>query len=142
MTDSQLVAQFEALTLAEFPHREHVRLAWVYLQEETLLGALQRFASGLRRFAAHKGAPDKYHETITCGYLLLIRDRMQPDEDFPAFEARNPDLFDWSRTVLLDYYTADTLWSERARRVFVPPDRPIRWPRPERSSAPASHRSE
>ena len=45
-------------------------------------------------------------------------------EDWPAFAARNPDLLAWKPSVLeARYYREETLWSERARRVFVLPDR-------------------
>ena len=122
MTDQELVQRFEDLTLEEFPHHEHVRLAWCYLQDGDLLDALQRFAAGLQRFAAHKGAAGKYHATITWGYLLLIHDRMRDTEPFEDFAARNPKLFDWKRSILLDYYRPETLWSDRARHTFVWPD--------------------
>lgn len=122
MTDRELVERFENLTLEAFPHRDHVRLAWCYLREDELIDALQRFASGLKRFAAHHGATGKYHETITWGYLLLIHDRMRDGETFEEFAARNADLLDWERPILLRYYTPELLWSDRARHTFVWPD--------------------
>lgn len=127
MTDD-LIRRFEDGTLppAEFHHRDHVRLAWLYLEDEPPLAALTRFTAGLRRFAARIGKPDLYHETITWAYLLLIQERRaraEPGETWEEFAARNPDLLTWKPSVLESYYREETLASDLARRVFVLPDR-------------------
>src|SRR5262245_19145544 len=76
MEEGAFLRAFEDCTLpAElFDHREHVRLAWLYLRGAPLLVALDRFCRGLRRFAAAAGMPDRYHETITWAYLFLIHE--------------------------------------------------------------------
>jgi hypothetical protein len=122
--DREFVAQFESCTLPPelFDHRNHVRLAWVYLKEEPLLGALDRFRRSLKRYAGSLGASAKYHETITFAFLFLIHERMQPAppaETFDAFAERNPELFE---KILLRYYREETLASALAREVFVMPD--------------------
>ena len=78
MTDDEFVSSFEDRTLpaAAFHHRDHVRLAWIYLRRHSALEALARFAEGLKRFAAFNGHPGLYHETITWAYLFLIHERM------------------------------------------------------------------
>ena len=82
---SELVRQFEDCTLTEFPHADHVRVAWEYLRDEGVaVEALRRFATNLRRFAAHKGKPGLYHETITWAYVALIHERMLADPDADA----------------------------------------------------------
>ncbi|MEO6260843.1 MAG: hypothetical protein ABIP63_10850 [Thermoanaerobaculia bacterium] len=40
-----------SLPAAAFHHRDHVRVAWIYLQTFPLLEALNHFILGLRRFA-------------------------------------------------------------------------------------------
>jgi len=127
LTDADFVRSFEDCTLpnAAFHHRDHVRLAWIYLQRHPPVEALQRFAGGLRRFATANGHPGLYHETITWAFLLLIHERMARGGE-PAWEdfaARNPDLLTWKPSILDRYYTPETLGSELARRVFVMPDR-------------------
>lgn len=122
MNDRQFIDAFESCTLADFHHADHVRLAFLYLCEEPLLAAIERFTASLRRFAEHNGVPQLYHETITWAYLLLIHERRIAGETFDAFRARNPELFTWKPSVLDRYYTAETLWSERARQTFVFPD--------------------
>lgn len=123
-----LIRRFEDGTLpaSEFHHRDHVHVAWLYLQEEPPLAALARFTEGLKSFAARNGADGLYHETITWAYLLLIHERMarsENGESWEEFAARNADLLTWKPSVLDGYYRAETLASDLARRVFVMPDR-------------------
>jgi len=128
MTEDEFVASFEDGSLPEdcLRHRDHVRLAWIYLRREPAPEALRRFTEGLRRFAAAKGKAGLYHETITWAYLLLINERMERfgrERSFEDFAAANPDLLLWRPSVLASYYTEETLSSEFARRTFVLPDR-------------------
>jgi hypothetical protein len=131
--DRQLFAEFEAGTLpaAGFRHRDHVRLAWLYLREQPLLGAIAAFSAALKRFTQRNGVEHRYHETITWAYLCLIHERMARDgRDRPwdDFAAANPDLFDPGDPILRRYYTEETLGSDLARRVFVLPERLRRAP--------------
>lgn len=128
LDDAALLQQFEDGTLpgSAFHHREHVRVAWLYLKTEPPLAALHCFAEGLQRFAAAQGAAGLYHETITWAYLLLIRERMEREgagTTSEEFVDRNPDLLAWKPSILDRYYRPETLGSELARRVFVMPDR-------------------
>jgi len=124
MDDRDFVAAIEACTLpaADFDHRQHVRLAWLYLTGEPLLDALTHFVVTLKRYATSLGATAKYHETITFAFLFLIHERMQraPAETFDAFARANPDLFE---PILDRYYRRETLASDLARATFVMPDR-------------------
>lgn len=123
MHDRDFVQAFETCTLPseQFPHRAHVRLAWLYLRDYSLLDALTRFVEGLKRYAASLGASSKYHETVTWAYMFLIHDRMAraPFETFEDFAAANPDLFNG---VLEKYYSKETLSSDLARRTFLMPE--------------------
>ena len=126
MNDREFVDAFESCTFPpdDFHHRDHVRLAWIYLRDHPLLEALTRFTASLRRFAAHAGSPGLYHETITYAFLFLIHERMQRGaaDSFDHFAAANADLFAWKPSILERYYSAETLGSELARRTFVMPD--------------------
>jgi hypothetical protein len=112
-----------------------VRVAWLYLRSRPPLEALARFTDGLKRFAAANSQPGLYHETITWAYLFLIQERMVEGETFEAFAARNPDLLAWNPSVLDRYYDQETLGSDRARRVFVMPDRTAGAPSPPRPAS-------
>lgn len=127
MTDDELIRAFEDATLPaeRFTHAEHVRAAWIYLRRHSLPEALVRFVTALRAFAHAKGVPDLYHETVTVAFMLVIAERLAtaPDLDWPAFASRNADLLQWKPSVLNRYYSESVLWSERAKRGFVMPDR-------------------
>ena len=128
MTDEDLLTAFEQGLEPEggFHHQQHVRVAWCYLRAHPLAEALMRFTTALRRFAAARGAPHLYHETITVAFMLVIAERVtQPGAPahWDAFAARNADLLAWKPSVLERYYHSETLWSERARAAFVMPDR-------------------
>lgn len=124
MSDEQLISEFKAGTLEPFHHSDHVRMAWLYLQNAPVLEAMANFTADLKQFAIARGAPNLYHETITWGYLLLIHERMArtPGLNWEAFVIANADLMSWEKSVLKTYYRAETLQSEFARRVFVFPD--------------------
>jgi hypothetical protein len=125
MTDDELMEYFEAQQEPPggFHHREHVRVAWVYLLRHPVPGALARFRAGLRRFAEAHGKPERYHETITTAYVLLIAERMQERVgNWETFTEANPDLLAWSPSILDRYYRPETLKSPRARREYVAPD--------------------
>jgi hypothetical protein len=128
MSDEELLAGFEACTLAEFHHADHVRVAWLILQQLPLPDALARFAASLKRFAAANGRPELYHETITCAYVVLIRERIErmPAPEWDAFARANADLLSWKPSLLERYYRPETLASETARRIFMLPDAPHR----------------
>ena len=124
--DREFLEAFEtcALPTDRFHHRDHVRVAWLYLRQGSLMEALERCVTGLRRFAAHHGKPGLYHETITWGFMLLIHERQQrcPTASWERFAEVNADLLTWRPSALDRYYRPETLQSEFARRVFVLPD--------------------
>jgi hypothetical protein len=128
MTDEELIEGFENCTLsgANFHHQDHVRMVWLYLQRNSVLETLGKFSAGLKRFATANGKPNLYHETITWAYVFLINERLRRDgseQSWPEFLDRNPDLFDWKDNILKSYYQEETLGSERARRMFILPDK-------------------
>jgi hypothetical protein len=128
MTDDELLAGFENCTLANevFHHKEHVRVAFLYLQRYSALAALEHFSTALARFAAAHGKTTLYNETVTWAYILLIRERIARAgrmQSWPEFRAGNADLFDRKQNILKKYYQAETLQSELAKRTFLFPDR-------------------
>jgi len=130
MTDDEVIRAFEDLTLdpTAFHHREHVRLAFAYLTRYDLFVALERYRAGLKRLAAHHGAPRKYHETVTCGLLVLIHERMVTRagaDSWEGFVDSNPDMLRWLDGAFFDYYPRDVLTSDIARSTFVLPHREV-----------------
>ena len=114
------VAAFRTATLGDdaFHHRDHVRMAWIYVRSYGLESAVTRFTDDLRAFATAKGVPRLYHATITVAYLSLVaeRQRAAPEPTWEAFADRHADLLRWKPSVLDDYYSPARLWSASTRR--------------------------
>ena len=128
MTDRQAIEAFERGEApgGEFHHADHVRVAFAYLGEFRFADAAARFCDALKRFAAARGKPELYHETITWAHLALIRERMARAgrrQEWEEFAAENPDLLVWRGGIVERSYREGTLASELARTVFVLPDR-------------------
>ncbi|HLU05862.1 MAG TPA: hypothetical protein VKZ91_04845 [Woeseiaceae bacterium] len=106
-----------------FDHEAHVRVAWSYLHRYPAAIAIARFTSALRSLTTRLGANDKYHETISWFFLIVIAERRAacPNGDWQSFKKVNRDLFDGS-ALLRRYYSRDRLDSPDARRVFLLPD--------------------
>jgi hypothetical protein len=126
MTDEQFARAFERgeIAPADFDHRAHVRVAWVYVQEGPSIDvATARMREAIRRFAAKANAAQKYHETITVLWMRLLADALSgvagPCE-LAALLERRPELAD--KNLPLKYYTRDRLFSDEARSGWVPPD--------------------
>jgi hypothetical protein len=127
LDDLRLEAAFEtgAEPRGGFHHADHVRLVWIYLGRLPLLAAAERFTAHLRHFAAAQGKADRYHETITLAYLLLIHDRIVTrgrGATWLEFAAMNGDLLAAHPSILSRYYSTHCLGSDAARRTFLWPD--------------------
>ena len=107
----------------KFDHEAHVRVAWSYLQQYPTAVAIGKFTSALRSLTNRLGASDKYHETISWFFLIVIAERRAacPNGDWQSFKKVNRDLFDGS-ALLRRYYSRDRLDSPDGRRVFLLPD--------------------
>lgn len=126
MTDDELLQAFEStdLPVSTFSHVMHVRVAWCYLRRHPFPVALGRFATALQAYAGAKSVPGLYHETVTVVWMTLINERLDGAQhlSWDAFVAAFPELFS-KPSLLLRYYSEETLKTARARRMFVLPDR-------------------
>ena len=111
--------EFEA---AQFPHRAHVRMAFLMLQCYDFPESVLHYSRALRTMAARAGKPQAFHQTVTIAFLSLIAERLEGAEwkDFGAFTRDNPDLLD--KGAVARWYRPERLASERARRTFVLPE--------------------
>lgn len=124
LTDDELIAGFEAGSLAEFHHAEHVRLTIVYLARHGRDETLRRMTDGVIRLATLDGHPEKFHVTVTRAWVDLIesaRSAHPHARDAAELVAACPALLD--KNALLRFYSRESLDSEGAREGWVPPDR-------------------
>jgi hypothetical protein len=119
------VRRFEAgdIDRRKFDHEAHVRVAWSYLQQYPAAVAILKFTSALRSLTIRLGASDKYHETISWFFMLVIAERRAacPHADWQGFRSANDDLFEGA-ALLKRYYSKGRLDSADARRHFLLPD--------------------
>jgi hypothetical protein len=124
--DTAFRHDFEALVFppAQFKHREHLRLAYVYLTESDTDTAHAQMRGAILAFLAHHHVdPAKYHETITRAWILAVRHFMARTPDTPSFDRlaeANPVMLD--SKIMLTHYSAERLFSPDARATFVAPD--------------------
>jgi len=109
-----------------FSHIAHLHLAWLLLEETSVLGALAQFGTGVRALADSAGQADRYNATLTTAYFLLLLERREPGQVWPDFAAHNADLFDWAQRdhLLGAFYDDALLQSPAARQAFVMPRLP------------------
>jgi hypothetical protein len=83
------------IAAADFPHREHVRMAFEMLRRHDFAESVLHFSHTLRGMAERAGRPQAFNQTITVAFLALIAQRMEgaTGVDFGAFAELNPDLF-------------------------------------------------
>jgi hypothetical protein len=110
MTDVELTRALERAEVpnAGFHHADHLRVAWVYLQESpTVDDALARMAATLRRFAASVGRAEKYSDAITAFWMYQMASAraLMPGADCAALVRACPRLLD--KNAILAYYSAD-----------------------------------
>jgi hypothetical protein len=124
--DAAFREDFEAgrLLPAQFDHRSHVRLAYVYLVGQDADSATGSMRSALQTFIQRNGVPaTKYHETLTRAWILAVRHFMERSPGTASagdLIARHPELLD--SKIMLTHYSAATLFSDEARAAFVEPD--------------------
>jgi hypothetical protein len=99
---------------ADFDHRSHVRLAYVYLVEQNDDAATDAMRSALQALIQRNGIPaSKYHETLTRAWILAVRHFMERSPGTVSagdLIARHPELLD-SR-IMLTHYSAAVLFSD------------------------------
>ncbi len=124
--DVKFKDRFEAgkVPPADFHHREHLKLVYVYLCESDVQAANDRMCVSLRKFLKDNDVPaSKYHETLTMSWVQAVKHFMVKagaPNSFEEFIAADERLLDTS--IMLTHYEKDTLFSERARTEFVQPD--------------------
>lgn len=120
---------FEAFRVApgDFRHRQHIRLAYIYLVTTGADEACNRMRAAITSLLVHLGVDPaaKYHETVTRAWILAVHHFMHSDPkpalSADAFIDANPRLL--LQDIMLTHYSRENLFSDTARSTFIPPDR-------------------
>jgi len=125
-----LVRGFEDGTLpkSQWTHGAHLAVALWYLRRHPRGEAEEKVREGIRAYNLRQGNTRGYHETITRAWVAVVacflaeHDRGQTLAELAGAlvgECGEPGY-------LFRFYTRGVLWSDEARRAWVPPDvRPI-----------------
>jgi len=120
-----------AIPAERWKHRDHVRMAFLYLRDHPFAEAVARIRSGIlalnRATGGRNTATSGYHETLTVAWALLIaaaieRGRSAPGviADSESFIAAHPHLL--AKDALRSHYSRERMMSVEARVAFVDPD--------------------
>lgn len=109
------------IAAADFPHSEHVRMAFEMLRRYDFAMSVWQFSRTLRVMAARAGKPQAFSQTVTIAFLAIIAERIELSRprDFSAFARGNPEVFE--KDVLGRWYPREHLAQGVTRRVFVLP---------------------
>jgi len=127
--DDAFLARFEDGTwpAGQWRHREHLKVAYLYVTRHPLADAIDRMRAGVRALNASHGTidgPDSgYHETLTQAWMHLVHLAVQahgPQANADAFVDAHPELL--VKQAVLRFYSRERIRSAAARQGFVAPD--------------------
>lgn len=128
-TDRQFIQAFEhgTLPVAEWHHRAHVKVAYLYLRGLPFDEALAKARTNIQRYNAATNTPETlergYHETMTVAWMRLVEFTLAEygaagsAEEFLAAQEHLT-----NRKALRFFYTRERLVSWQAKAEFVEPD--------------------
>src|SRR5262245_61914962 len=128
MKDEEFLNAFETRNIKEFHHRDHIKVAYLYLRRHPLDEAMAKVRSGLQALAVAWKAPvddleNGYHETMTQAWVRLVHLTLSDvgaAESADAFCDQQPQLMQKTRLEL--FYSRERLMTWKAKREFVEPD--------------------
>ena len=105
-----------------FRHRDHVRVAWLYITRDGPEQATSAMQRAIQRFARHQGHQHKFNVTLTVLWVRLVAAHAAHHRclTFDEFAETNAALLD--KDLVLQFYTRERLFSEAARQRWLDPD--------------------
>jgi hypothetical protein len=129
MDDETFLKQFESATWpkAEWHHRQHIKVAYLYLRRYPLAVASVKIREGIKAYNAAQKVEESltggYHETMTQAWLRLvyfILCEYGPAENADAFFEEHPELS--QKKTLRFFYSREWFLTAEAKASFVEPD--------------------
>ncbi|MCA9154783.1 MAG: hypothetical protein KDA38_08350 [Planctomycetales bacterium] len=127
--DCTFLTEFEACRwpLSEWHHRDHIKLAYLYLCRYPFEEALSRIRDRIKAHNAAHHVPDSpaqgYHETMTQAWLRLVQfvmDEYGRTTNAEEFYERHPELS--QKLTLRLFYSRELIMSPQAKMEFLEPD--------------------
>ncbi|HSV16131.1 MAG TPA: GNAT family N-acetyltransferase [Tepidisphaeraceae bacterium] len=131
-SDPEFLRQFEtcALPFAQWTHRAHVKVAYLYLSAHPFDEALPLMRTGIKRYNAHNHVPESetsgYNETTTHAFMHLIAASMlaygatYPTSNADHFYESHPQSH--TRHILRLFYSPQQRMHPLAKTRFIEPD--------------------
>src|SRR5215813_4308342 len=122
MDDAEFLRRFEACDWPhdDWHHREHVKVAYLYLMRHSLDEAIAKIRAGINRLNAVHKTPESidrgYHETMTQAWMRLVHFTLceyGPAETADKFFDDHPQL--WQMKTLRLFYSRDRMMSAQAK---------------------------
>lgn len=110
---------------AAFKHQDHLTVAVSYLQELSVADATNKLRTALLLFVDHHGVDrKKYNETITVFWLEVVAEKLRSLPLESSLVAKCNAVIETlsDAGLMLEYYSAEVLFSDKAREEFVRPD--------------------
>jgi transketolase len=129
ISDEDFLAQFEstAWPYLEWYHRQHIKVAYLYLRKYPFAQAQARVRERIKAFNAAKKVPESltggYHDTMTQAWMHLVHFTLceyGAAADADTFYEQHPQL--WNQKALRFYYTKERFLTPEAKEKFVVPD--------------------
>ncbi|MDB6112552.1 MAG: Peptidyl-tRNA hydrolase, archaeal type [Pedosphaera sp.] len=129
MDDEKFLRSFEECTLpfAQWHHRAHIKVAYLYLRQYSLATAIERVRAGIKALNAAHQVPEApyrgYHETMTQAWVRLVHVTLceyGPGETADEFFEQHPQLS--QKKVLRLFYSRERFMSPQAKVEFLEPD--------------------
>ncbi|TWT50846.1 hypothetical protein Pla22_35890 [Rubripirellula amarantea] len=130
MTDDEtFLAEFEGCRwpLSRWHHRDHIKLAYLYLCRYSFGEALSRIRDGIKAHNAAHQLPDSstsgFHETMTHAWLCLVQFAIAeygPSANADDFYENHPELS--QQKTLRFFYSKERFMSPEAKTRFCEPD--------------------
>jgi hypothetical protein len=129
MDDATFLKAFEArkISRADWTHRAHVKVAYLYLRQFHLCVAIEKVRSGIQALNAANGVADTptggYHETTTLAWVHLVHAMLAehgPVASADEFIDAHPQLA--QKNFLRRFYSEARFTSPEAKWNFVEPD--------------------
>lgn len=132
MDDGDFLSRFENCTLpfAQWTHRSHVKLAYLYVGTHPFEQAVGKTRTGIKAFNATNKIPETtntgYNETTTVAFLTIIASTLSfygglfPSGTSDEFCDRHPHLL--QKSLLRLFYSPDRRGHPEAKYRFIEPD--------------------
>lgn len=139
MNSTSLTERFKKQQIepSEFNHLAHLKVAWDYIHEFSLVEARERFHQDIVKLTKVLGAEEKYHRTLTdffLDYLYQVKwyfnHSGESSESVSSSSSRSWDLIEKKCDLLIHdakklvsyYYSDELINSEEARKNYIEAD--------------------